>query len=83
MGGHVIPIQFDLEKEEIFKLMDKCNGVLFTGGGGGLYDFVDNQKVLKPHIQTAQVMIQYADTLNQQGWHFPIFSICLGIQIMA
>ena len=51
-----------MPEDELYKLLDKLDGVHFTGGGLDLYDFQKNQ--FHPYYLTARMIFNYATQRN-------------------
>lgn len=79
-GAQVIPLIHDLTEEQLIPLLDKINGVLFTGGG---LDLVD-PKTGEYHIytKTSEMILKYAINRTDQGDYFPLIGICQGFQLL-
>jgi len=78
--GRVIPIPYDTPKGAIDMILNQVNGVLFIGGQ------VDHHMYNEEYItfmETFEFIFNYAKKSNNQGKYFPIFSICLGMEILA
>lgn len=78
-GARVVPIQFDLPPQMINVILNQIDGVLFIGGA------IERNVIEKNHYKylasmryiTAKIIEQ-----NLNGNHFPIFSICLGFELL-
>jgi gamma-glutamyl hydrolase len=69
-GARVIPLIYMQQTDaEIQDLMGKINGVLFPGGSGDEKYELWEEKIFKRALQ-----------MNDQGIHFPVLGICLGMQ---
>jgi gamma-glutamyl hydrolase len=78
--GRVIPIPYDTPKGAIDMILNQVNGILFIGGQ------VDNNIYNEEYItfmETFNFIFNYAKKSNNQGKYYPIFSICLGMEILA
>jgi hypothetical protein len=82
-GARVLPIKYDLSDEEIFKFMDKVNGILLPGGGTELTFDKDDKKEkfgnLTNYGKQIIKIIKYAEKLNQKIY-FPVWGTCLGYE---
>ena len=78
-GAKVIPIIHDTSKEKLIPLLDKINGVLFTGGGLELVD--KETKEYHIYTQTSELIYNYSITHTDQGDYFPLIGICQGFQL--
>jgi gamma-glutamyl-gamma-aminobutyrate hydrolase PuuD len=75
-GGIPIPINLmKLSDQDIMDLMDKLNGVLFTGGGTVLQE---DEGLLTPFTQRVAFVYNYAKTLNDRGVYYPVWAVCMG-----
>lgn len=70
-GGRVIPLRFDLTKNQIDEVFSKLNGVLFTGGG---LDLTLNSK----YVETASRFLELAIAAGD----FPLWGTCQGFQLL-
>jgi gamma-glutamyl hydrolase len=55
---------------DLFKKLDRVNGVLFPGGGGAYMD-------------VAKLVIDYAIRKNDEGEFYPLWGTCLGFERIA
>jgi len=53
-----MPIHYDTPEDALYGILDKIDGVHFTGGGLNLYNFTTKQ--WHPYYQTAQRIFKYA-----------------------
>lgn len=78
-GARVVPIQYDLPPQMMNVILNQIDGVLFIGGA------IERNVIEKNHYKylasmryiTAKIIEQ-----NMNGNHFPIFSICLGFELL-
>lgn len=75
-GAQVVPIPFDLPKDEIKKLLQSVNGVLFTGGEVPLRE--ENR-----YMDSARFIFGQVVSLNDQGIYFPLWGTCMGMQLLS
>lgn len=75
-GARVVPINYLASKNDLIKIMDSINGVLFTGGG--IEDFQNN-----PFWITAQIVYNYVIERNSKGDYFPLWGTCQGFQVLC
>lgn len=68
-GARVVPVPYDLPKQELQNLFHSLNGILFPGGGTGLN-----------HTLYENVMKLFVDMSMQPGVFFPIWATCLGFE---
>ena len=79
-GGRVVPIQYDLPSSVLGYLLSQCNGVLFIGGQ------VDHNIISREYydfMHAVKYIFNYIKGQNIKGNYYPIFSICLGFEILA
>lgn len=72
-GARVIPLIYNEPREILFEKLNLVNGVLFTGGWAktGLY------------FDTAKAIFKEVLARNDAGFHFPVYAICLGFEILT
>jgi len=73
-GLRVVPLLYDLNATAADALLDKLNGVVFTGGGVTL-------KRGTPYVATAQRAFDRASHTAPGAAPFPIFGVCLGFEL--
>lgn len=75
-GARVVPILYDMTKEQILRRFAIINGLLLPGGGATLapgHRFYD----------TAQQLVELALAANDKGDYFPVHGTCLGMEALA
>ena len=72
-----IPIHYDLPEDVLTGLLDKIDGVHFTGGGLDLFNFTTMQ--WHPYYQTARIIFNYA-IANKK---FLVTGICQGFEVLT
>ncbi|SPP87022.1 gamma-glutamyl hydrolase isoform X1 [Drosophila guanche] len=87
-GAHVVPVWIGRQRSYYATLMDQLNGILLPGGA----IFVDEADVqsrpdlTNEGVRTAEVIYQLAMERNKKasdpGGYFPLFGICLGMQLL-
>jgi len=78
-GARVVPITFDLPKQMINVILNQIDGLLLIGGT------VESMVIQKDHyrfLSTLKYIVNKITQFNLIGNHFPIFSICLGFQLL-
>ncbi|KAJ8755694.1 hypothetical protein K2173_022637 [Erythroxylum novogranatense] len=72
-GARVIPLIYNEPPEILFEKLNLVNGVLFTGGWAksGLY------------FDTVRAIFEKALARNDAGYHFPLYAICLGFELLT
>lgn len=82
-GGTPIVLTFDLEEQEVARLVGLCDGLLFTGGQDvhpSVYGEEDRTGRLIPCSKRDRLEVQVLQTALAA--HKPIFGICRGIQLI-
>jgi len=79
-GAQVVPIYYDLPHDKIGSLLDKLNGVLFTGGSN---EFEDKPGKLSEFGATLDYIVNYVIQQNQKGKYYPLWGTCMGFQAIA
>eukprot|EP00357_Protocruzia_adherens_P033262 CAMPEP_0115010298 /NCGR_PEP_ID=MMETSP0216-20121206/23222_1 /TAXON_ID=223996 /ORGANISM="Protocruzia adherens, Strain Boccale" /LENGTH=336 /DNA_ID=CAMNT_0002378465 /DNA_START=15 /DNA_END=1025 /DNA_ORIENTATION=+ len=75
-GIRVVPISYDIPREQLTSLLDQLNGVIFPGGGTMLIQ----GDSYTPYFSVESYIFETAKQKNDQGIHFPILGTCLGFQ---
>jgi gamma-glutamyl hydrolase len=76
-GAQVVPIYSFSETRQVLNLMEKVNGVLFTGGGLKKFDISDQW------TKNAEAILNFAKTQNDNNNPFPIFGTCQGLELLC
>jgi len=79
-GAQVVPIQYDLPEDKILFLLERLNGVLFTGGDSPIL-YPNN--TLTRVGQTLSLVVNYVVQQNTNGNYYPIWGTCLGFQAIG
>ena len=79
-GGRAIPIHYDATEEQIDYIMDRINGVFFTGGGNDLFD---NNGHLLPYSITGLYIMNHVLLQNSKGKFMPLWGTCLGFELIS
>jgi hypothetical protein len=74
-----MPIHYDTPAEVLEGILDKIDGVHFTGGGLDLYNFTS--QVWHPYYLTAKRIFQYAT--RPSGRKFLLTGICQGFEVLT
>jgi hypothetical protein len=74
-----MPIHYDTPAEVLEGILDKIDGVHFTGGGLDLYNFTSQQ--WHPYYQTSKRIFQYAT--RPSGRKFLLTGICQGFELLT
>ncbi|XP_076162008.1 gamma-glutamyl hydrolase B-like [Ptiloglossa arizonensis] len=75
-GARVVPIWIGRNDNYYTDIMSQINGVLWPGGGSSfdkVYGYAD----------TGERIYKIAKRMNDEGDYFPIFSICLGFELLT
>lgn len=80
VGGRAIPIHYTHSFEHVEELMNKVNGILFTGGDLNLTD--PDTGEMHPYTKLAQFIYNKAIEMNENGDNFPIWGTCQGHQLL-
>ena len=79
-GAIAVPVDvMNMSDDEIREFCGKCNGILFPGGGTVLQQ---RSGLPTEFTRRCGVAYDFAKEMNDNGYYFPIFGICLGFQIM-
>lgn len=79
-NARVIPIPYDTPHGAIDMILNQVNGVLFIGGQ------VDHKMIQAEYIrfiETFEYIFNHAKLSNNKGKYFPLFGICLGMEMLA
>lgn len=79
-NARVIPIPYDTPKGALDMILNQVNGVLFIGGQ------VDHGMISTEYtlfMETFKQIVNHAKKSNNQKNYFPLFSICLGFEILG
>jgi gamma-glutamyl hydrolase len=79
-GAEVVPIQWDQPFEQIDYLLDRLNGVVFTGGNIKILDDEGNPKSI---YFTFQHITEYILKKNQNSHYYPLWGTCMGFWNIA
>ena len=79
-NARVIPIPYDTPIGALDMILNQVNGVLFIGGQ------VDHGMISEEYthfMETFKHIVNHAKQSNNQKNYFPLFSICLGFEILG
>ena len=79
-GIEAVAIPYNINDDDLYDLLDRINGVFFTGGSIDLYDGVTGE--LHPYTITSQKILDYALNHTDNGDYFPVLGICQGIELL-
>lgn len=78
-GARIIPIQYDLPLPVINSLLEQINGLVLIGG---IIERNVSRKHYYRYLSTLSYIFKKIIHYNLIGNHFPIFSICLGFELL-
>ncbi|KAL4485350.1 hypothetical protein ABPG72_008526 [Tetrahymena utriculariae] len=83
-GLRIVPLNWTDTLENLENLMDKVNGLVLTGGGANLM-MREQEGEDKKFTQFSKVgifLIELAKKKNEKGNYFPIWTTCLGFELL-
>jgi gamma-glutamyl hydrolase len=81
-GSYAVPIRYDLGDQDLYELLDKLNGVLFTGGNLLLLNTTSGEQ--HQYYKTARKIYEYSKRQkDQKNDNFLIFGVCQGYELLA
>lgn len=80
VGGSVVPVHYTDSFDDVYQLMQKINGIFFTGGDLDLVDPKTGE--FHPYTKLANFIYETAIELNEKGVYFPLWGTCQGHQLM-
>lgn len=78
-GARVVPIMYDIPKQMINVLLNQIDGLLLIGG---TIESIIIEKDHYRYLSTLKYIVDKITHFNLIGNHFPIFSICLGFELL-
>ncbi|CAI5528618.1 unnamed protein product [Closterium sp. Naga37s-1] len=80
-GARVVPIFYDSTKEELDFILNRINGVFWTGG---LVDFnpTEEDPEGSKYLATTEYVWKHAVKENSNGNYYPLWGTCLGFERM-
>lgn len=81
-GSRVVAISYDIDPNDLIKVLDCINGVLLTGGNLELF----HPETMEQHqyYKTVKAIIEYSMRVKDtKGEIFPILGVCQGFQILT
>lgn len=89
-GARVIPLKYDMSRQNLTKLLFSINGLLIPGGGTDLiketHEKNNNSKKKmekSEFFETGEFLISLAREMNEKGDYFPVWGTCLGYELMV
>jgi gamma-glutamyl-gamma-aminobutyrate hydrolase PuuD len=81
-SGGLFPvyIPYNMSDADLYPLLDKVNGVFFTGGDLDLYN--ESTGELHPYTITSLKILNYAKKQTDSGDYFPLLGICQGLELL-
>ena len=76
-GARVIPLMYNDTDEHLIDLTSQINGVIYPGGGTNL---TYKNGSLTEYSRKGKVVLDKIKQMNDNGIHFPVLGICLGMQ---
>ena len=78
----IVPLQYNLPKHILLLLLNQINGIIMVGGSVNNLN-THKMNTYKQYLGTCKYIINHAKNENNKKRHFPLFSICLGFEIMG
>lgn len=78
-GAMPVLIPFDISRDQLDKILDNIDGVLFPGGGAPLKKN-ENLNLPTGYQATMDYIMKYSYKVNDKGRYFPIYATCLGFE---
>ncbi len=78
----IVPLQYNLPKHILLLLLNQINGIIMVGGAVNNLN-THKMKTYKQYLGTCKYIINHAKNENNKKRYFPLFSICLGFEIMG
>ncbi|KAG5870719.1 hypothetical protein JTB14_017052 [Gonioctena quinquepunctata] len=75
-GARTIPVWIGQSKEYYQKVVNYTNGILFPGGGTYFNETAG-------YGETAKIIFELAQELNDRWVHYPLWGICMGLQVLV
>jgi len=79
-GAQVVPIQYDLPEDKIIFLLQRLNGVLFTGGDAAM---AYPNGTLTRIGQALNTVVNYVVQQNTDGKFYPLWGTCMGFEAIG
>lgn len=79
-GNDPLIIPYNMKDRDLYPLLDKLDGVYFTGGG--IEMSTEYTKQLHPYYVTARKIFLYVKEKNLKGEHMTLLGICQGFQVL-
>jgi gamma-glutamyl hydrolase len=84
-GGIPVAIPWDLPENDLLRVLDSINGILFTGGDADMWELneLKDNIVFTTFTERTALIVAYAIHLNDKGTHFPVYGICQGFEVIT
>ena len=79
-GARVVPLMYNDTDENLIKIVSQINGVIYPGGAVNL---INKNGTLTEYSRKGKVVLDKIKEMNDQGIHFPVFGIWLGMEEIA
>jgi len=80
-GAQVVPIPYDSTEQDLMYLLDRLNGVLFTGGSAALINGTTGEYT--QFGASLNFVVQYVMQANKNGHYYPLWGTCMGFQAIS
>ncbi|KAL3682652.1 hypothetical protein R1sor_000674 [Riccia sorocarpa] len=74
-GARAVPLIYNEPEESLRMKFSAISAIVFTGGGADLDD--------GPYLETAKKLFSWAIEANDKGNYFPIYGVCLGLELLS
>ena len=81
-GARAVPFPYDLPHDQMKKLFNSLNGLIFPGGNA-LWDGNDPYSKMNKITLAGQYLLKLAIEANENGDYFPVWGTCLGYELLA
>ncbi|KAL4439342.1 hypothetical protein ABPG74_017005 [Tetrahymena malaccensis] len=83
-GLRIVPINWTDSLENLENIMNKVNGLVLTGGGANLMMRLQEgeEKIFTQFSKVGIFLIELAKRKNEKGNYFPIWTTCLGFELL-
>ena len=76
-GARVVPLPFDMAKDDFAATLSSINGALITGGE------TDIKTISSAYMTAAQRLYNHSLTLHNNGETWPLWGTCMGMQVLS
>ena len=81
-GARAVPLPYDLPHDQMKKLFNSLNGLIFPGGNA-LWDGNDPYLKMNNITLAGHYLLKLAIEANENGDYFPVWGTCLGYELLA